>query len=106
MKIKSQVASNLKEIIDQDFETYSYSGRAMYGDRCLAFNISRDANPMGVVVQIVADFVSLFGDAELDELVSVFEQSRTDSMGLDSVLYFPAIKWLEEWEDGRTDDED
>lgn len=32
-----------------------------------------------------------------ETLVGIFERSKTDSMGLDTVLYFPAVKWNSEW---------
>ena len=80
---------NFKEILDQEFDTYSYSGRGMYGSKCLAFNISRETSEAGVVASIMKDYTDEFGDATLEDIVVFFERSKTDSMGLDSVMYFP-----------------
>ena len=100
-KINNQSVENFKEILDQEFETYSYSGQAMYGKKCLAFNISRESSDAGVVASIVADYVDEFGDGTVEDIVVFFERSKTDSMGLDTVMYFPSIVWQEEWDENE-----
>lgn len=92
-----QSIEKFKEILDREFETYSYSGRAMYGKECLAFTISRSASEAGVVAAIMRDYTDEFGDATLEDLVVFFERSKTDSIGLDTVMYFPSIVWQKEW---------
>ena len=99
MKIDTQTIEYFKEILDNVNETYSYSGRAMYGDKCLAVSISRDASIAGFVADVMLTFVNEYGDSrEGETLVSIFERSKTDSMGLDTVLYFPTVKWNSEWD--------
>jgi len=92
--------NNVKEFLDQNYETYSYSGRGMYGKKCLAVTISRDASLAGFVAKTMLSFISEYGDASTgaEMLVNMFEQSKTDSMGLDTVLYFPSIKWNPDWD--------
>lgn len=98
-KPNNQSAENFKEILDQEFETYSYSGRAMYGKKCLAFNISREVNEAGVVALIMKNYADEFGDKTLEDIVVFFERSKTDSMGLNTIMYFPSIVWQEDWDE-------
>ena len=94
---KLQSVEHFKEILDQEFETYSYSGRSMYGSKYLAFTVSRESSFAGIVASIVADYVEEFGDATVEDVVVFFERSKTDSMGRDTVIYFPSIVWQDEW---------
>jgi hypothetical protein len=103
-KVINDVSEKFKEILDLEFETYSYSGRGMYGKKCVAITISRHVSEFGIVARVVSNFTEEYGGAHLDEIVSLFEGSKTDSMGLDTVMYFPDIEWV--WEDEDSDDED
>jgi hypothetical protein len=62
----------------------AYSGRAMYGATCLGYEVSGDAQylRLGAAIAAVLDPV----DAE-DVLADV----RIDSLGLDSIVYFPDV---------------
>ena len=73
-----------------------YSGRVMYGDTCFGIVCSSPAQAMLSIGQAL-------GQEELDEnLVEAFSDLRQDNMGLDTILYFPAIsvseETAEEWE--------
>lgn len=78
-----------------------YSGRCMYGRKCLG--VTTD-NPTAAVTYIIGAVLSNLRDIPEEELPSeelidcmerVIDQlgmgSRTDSMGLDSILYWPDI---------------
>lgn len=75
-----------------DFEEHDlrphYSGRAMYGDSCIAYV---GYNPAAFVVELAA----MIGDA--DDLCEVRERMaelgvpRSDSMGYSMVYYFPGV---------------
>lgn len=78
----------LEEVIeDAGFETRHYSGRGMYGAECVAFETN---DPVGDVAEIVA---SVEGTEEVYELVKAFKKSKTDAMGLGTVIYFPTYKY-------------
>ena len=77
-----------------DLESRSYSGRGMFGRECL-----------GIVGKTVADvtadlFDGLDGldlpdmDAAFNELSAALRSSRTDSMGMDVIVYFPEIAFV------------
>ena len=73
------------------YEPRSYSGRGMYGRECLAFTIGsgadQPANPLGVVAEIVAACPEQWED----ELIELFQDAKTDQMGLGTVIYFPGV---------------
>ena len=77
-------------------DSRSYSGRCMYGEKCLAF--VGDS-----VTEIIASLMEGCDDGEdsprLMELPRLLRDSRTDNMGLDMVLYFPRVRWCDEWQD-------
>ncbi len=66
-----------------DVKLVGYSGRAMYGQRCLA------------IVGSISDLVRLTLAAGLvlgQERARVFEGVSTDAMGLDKVFYWRSIE--------------
>lgn len=82
-----------------------YSGRGMYGKSCLAFTINEGGSPFKAAAEIVEAAFCLFHDSLPEELegltceefladvVGFCQRARTDSMGLGTVVYFPAIEW-------------
>ena len=76
----------LKQLIeDVGYETRDYSGRGMYGKRCLAFTIEA-GNELGAVAEIVYH-------SDTEEIVDIFKDARTDTMGRDDIIiYFPRME--------------
>ena len=70
-----------------------YSGRFMFGQKCLAFVFGGTAGEL-----ISAFYTALTRDEfELkDELMEMFSRMRQDNMGLDYVYYFPGFQIEEE----------
>lgn len=78
----------LREICNElGIEYQSYSGRSMQGKNCFAI-VCEDA--MRVVINIAYEFGARSEDP------GVLEYVKTDSMGLDTVVYWPGIKWTEQ----------
>lgn len=68
-----------------------YSGRAMYGETCAGFTT-------GCEFALGIDLGRLMGeDAE-----KLANKARTDSMGRDTIVYFPGVK-LEDWQPEKDD---
>lgn len=71
----------------------SYSGRGMYGQKCLGVVID---NAFGKF------FADLFGEAKyLDKnkfevIQEAFNSMKTDSMGLGTIVYFENVEYIEE----------
>jgi len=99
--------SELQEIVeDAGFDAQPYSGRGMYGRKCLSFNLERDENEFDAFLSIaeaIQSYVESHDDGmELEDITPYFMGAKSDSMGLGLVVYFPEI----EWEDSDDDEED
>lgn len=68
-----------KVIEDLGYETRSYSGRGMYGKKCLGVTIDED----------LIKFVFDLGMACQEEEVERPGLIRTDQLGLGTIIYFP-----------------
>jgi hypothetical protein len=81
--------------------TNTYSGRGMYGEQCVGFDLD-DHNDIGM---LSVSIVEVLGSDEGRKMV---ENTRTDSMGLGIIVYFP--RWTcagwEETDDDWDDDND
>lgn len=86
----------LKKVIDgvelsdgEKLQTQSYSGRAMFGSRCLGYTVDGH-NMLTSVAAIMANAESM--NIDLEKMVAVFDESRTDNMGRSAmIVYFPRM---------------
>jgi hypothetical protein len=95
--------SELQEIVeDAGFDTQSYSGRGMYGKKCLSFNLDRDDNEFDAFLSIaesIQSYVESHDDGlELEDITSYFMGAKSDSMGLGVVVYFPNLIWEDSYD--------
>jgi hypothetical protein len=72
-------------------ETRSYSGRAMYGAKCVAC----DQAELGEILSVLVRAEGIDED-ERDDLAHEAEGIRSDSMGLGVVYYWPKVAFVEE----------
>lgn len=100
-----------------------YSGRGMYGKRCLAITGS-NGECQRAIADVVASLMQEVFDAAMDavddtevdqahdlndetqELVCKLLNNRSDSMGLDVVMYWPDIEYVPSDRDEELDEED
>jgi hypothetical protein len=78
---------------DAGCEVFAYSGRAMYGTKCAALS--------GKLGDIMAQLIGACLHTDMpDDSKEVIEEAvrgmRTDSLGCDEVIYFPAAPFYEE----------
>jgi hypothetical protein len=66
------------------FEVSSYSGRGMYGRQCPS-----------VTASSWQEFVSLLLQATEDVDTDLISLCHTDSMGYDTVFYWPSEDWID-----------
>ncbi|MGH9921075.1 MAG: hypothetical protein ACRD6W_19675, partial [Nitrososphaerales archaeon] len=85
------------------YECRSYSGRGMYGAKCLGVEIDRDTS-LGYLVGDLID--ALEGDDDLREVADGFRQLRSDDMGLGTIFYFPGVPYVEDEPEEEEDEED
>lgn len=80
-----------KKLIAMIEDTYrepmSYSGRGMYGERCVAVGCDS-------ISDLLADFVESTFDKEF--VAEVARSMSTDSLGLGVVAYWKTAPWLKE----------
>lgn len=90
-------------IRDAGYDARKYSGRGMYGACCVALIVPREDDPFsaGVAVGRKLDAV-----ADLNDVALSLPTSRSDSLGLDTIVYFPSLDWPEGVDDDSDDDVD
>lgn len=79
---------------DIGLEVRSYSGRGMMGDECIGVTGS---NTHTILAQIIIALCEM--GEEGVEAADHFTRDgavRSDSMGMDGIVYFPRLSWLEE----------
>lgn len=87
--------NTLIEIIEEaGYTPYSYSGRGMYGDRCVGF--TTDGPLLATIATIINEVAYIHGHETEDkifEFAAVLKYAATDNMGLSTVVYFPRVTW-------------
>jgi len=79
----------LEEVINDsqaDVRVQTYSGRGMYGKECLGFTTN---DPIGATAEIVGNIAE---EDLRDRVVVAFQNTRQDSMGHETIIYFPGVK--------------
>ena len=75
------------------FECASYSGRGMYGEKCLSFTI--EGNAAAKIGRVFADVLEVIEPEENEVASHAFRRMREDSLGRSTVLYFPGVPFAE-----------
>jgi len=79
------------------YDVREYSGRGMYGKKCLGVVCG---NPLVAYCDAIQEFANMNEDAsEVSEFIDTLGHAQMDSMGLSSILYFPHVQWQEENEE-------
>ena len=89
----------------------SYSGRGMYGAKCLGIDFDSSYTPVYVVCEIARAFMDNSDMSLRDSQSKLHEmlyqlgtKARTDSMGMGQIVYWPDIEWQDEDSDCPTCD--
>lgn len=86
---------NIKELVKEYCEDEGldyredYSGRGMFGRRCVAITCD---NPLNVLCELFAYIVDSDEDLDGCDVQCALGEPKQDSMGMRSVLYFPKLK--------------
>ena len=93
-----------------NYEPRSYSGRGMFGKKCLGVVCN---NPTNVVLELISFFAeNVSGQSaketceDVVELCEMLRGSSQDSMGHDTIIYWPNIEWKDEWDEFEGSDDD
>ena len=80
---------------DLDFRT-DYSGRSMYGRKCIGIDCNY---PMDTIMELVAyvidDMQSYNSGITASEIVEEIGDAKIDNMGMGMILYFPSLRMEE-----------
>ena len=86
----------------------SYSGRGMFGKECLGVTTHSQSELVADVMSAIIDHVmdEPDGDRDAGDAAEAFRNMRTDSMGRDTIVYFPNVCHVkdEEVDDSEEDD--
>jgi hypothetical protein len=96
--MKKLTTEQFKDIVDTfenaGYDPGSYSGRGMYGARCLSVTCD---NPCKTLLDVVEQFdVARSEEDSVSEFIYTLGTPRADCMGMSQVLYFPDIVWQDE----------
>ncbi len=87
-------AARVREFFeDAQYEPRAYSGRAMYGDQCLAVTTDSASEAATVILDVIQACAENGTKEDVIELVDLLRGSRSDSMGRGVVVYWPDIAW-------------
>jgi hypothetical protein len=83
------------------YEPRSYSGRGMYGRKCVGVALDASESTTVLAVKLAASVARNAEhysqiDAELEELIEVMEYTCTDSLGRGTIVYWPKAEWSEQ----------
>lgn len=85
----AKVLEGFCEMYDGNVTFYpDYSGRGMYGSTCPGITVNGGMEPFELALAL-AEYVSETEDVGPYELGDILGGSRTDSMGLGYIIYFP-----------------
>jgi hypothetical protein len=81
----------------------SYSGRAMFGKSCVGVTVPGGVPSFRLAAAIAAAFHDVDEDTALDNVADLARlRVCEDSMGRDTIVYFPQVEWPE----GEEEDHD
>lgn len=87
-ELKKELADFIIEIDWEGVEGRSYSGRAMYGKRCPAIVTGNFSDLIEVIFEAV-DWLK--DDYEEGDIRALLSNVKQDSLGYDTVYYWPSI---------------
>ena len=99
--------ARLLELLDSsEIGTFSYR-HCGYSAPCVSVRVSRRNGLLGFAADFVGDMVGASEDesgdyAVMNAALRLLKTAKHDSLGLDTVVYWPSIPWPE----GRKDSED
>ena len=86
---------------DEDFKVRSYSGRGMFGKRCLGIEVDREyslGDVFAAILEAIANDDCVLNEQGLEEAAEAFRNMSSDNMGLGMIYYFPNVPYSDEVE--------
>lgn len=81
-----------------------YSGRGMRGDTCIGYIVNSETSESEIVADLMINIMESAADLEEAinrgyEFARLLKSAKTDSMGRDTIVYFPRMKTNKKDED-------
>lgn len=96
----NKIQFNLLQIFadDHDYQMrLAYSGRGMFGKECIGFVTSESPFALGLKLgHYLREAESNTNEDDPSDLFEYLQNVRTDSMGMDTIMYFPNIQMPDE----------
>lgn len=86
---------------NSDLKPFSYSGRGMYGKRCIGVSIS-NSSPLPFLIQLCSDINN--AEYEVEEIIDR-NKIKHDSLGYDLVVYFTDLDWDDRYDGDDSEDD-
>jgi len=97
----------LNEILrNADMMPRSYSGRGMYGSTCLAVTGEDAGKVLGRLMGALLNVGEKLSAMERQELARALRSVKWDSLGFDTIVYFPNLRFTREDEISLAEDDD
>lgn len=91
-----KAADLVREFCEKNEDKYyvyeNYSGRGMFGRRCVGV-VVRNGNSY---MQMMMKLTKFLGDNDFDDFNLEFEGMSVDELGLDTIVYFPYMKEIDD----------
>ena len=101
---KRHALLELLEDVGGEYELMSYSGRAMYGERCLALT----GDSLGRIVAGIVSACLVAGEdlapKSREEIEQAVRGLRIDALGRSEVVYFPSVAYEGDEDEGDEGD--
>lgn len=98
----------VKIIRAADLEVRDYSGRGMFGKKCVAIQVERETSPFNIAASLAATALQVLSRDGFEFFIEDLADLRVseDNLGHDTILYFPLVEWQEEYDIDGPDEED
>lgn len=91
-----KAADYIRNFVCENEDKYSiyegYSGRGMFGRKCLGVIVKEGNSCMEFMMDLTSYMIKMSADDEEDFDLGFSEGMNTDDLGKDEIVYFPAIE--------------
>jgi hypothetical protein len=84
-------------LLGMGLDTQEYSGRGMYGKKCLGVVVPNGSSLIGLGLHILNSARTSLGDEDcvIDDFIADIEDAKTDNMGRDTIVYWENLDYID-----------
>jgi hypothetical protein len=102
---KEEIIKLINDVVSSEGNAREYSGRCMYGKKCLGVTCEKPLETLSTIIFNVidgcvggCDFTDIGWD-DVGSAQKIMENVKFDNLGRDYILYFPDIPYIGEKDD-------